>query len=120
MIIDHKIYHALLSEVPAYSDPADYASDFALSSIWGEDAPEPAELHPLLVRLHEVARMDIRQLASAAGISMRRLALRFGIPTRTVECWAAPEGSPNHRDCPPYVLLLIAECLGLMPFEVRL
>ena len=49
---------------------------------------------------------DIRTLAADAGLSLRTLALRFGIPYRTVQDWAAGRRTP-----PPYVLRLLEEAL---------
>lgn len=52
--------------------------------------------------------MTVRDIASAAGLSLRALAARFGIPYRTVQDWAAGVRTP-----PPYVLQMMIECLDL-------
>lgn len=52
--------------------------------------------------------MTVREIAFAAGLSLRALAARFGIPYRTVQDWAAGARTP-----PPYVLQMMIECLGL-------
>lgn len=39
------------------------------------------------------------------GASYRRIALKYGIPTRTMEDWVAGRRSP-----PPYIIKLIAFC----------
>ena len=52
--------------------------------------------------------MTVREIAAAAGLSLRALAARFGIPARTMEDWSAGRRTP-----PPYVLQMMIECLGL-------
>lgn len=49
----------------------------------------------------------VKQIAADAGLSLRGLARRFGIPQRTMENWSA-----GARVCPPYVLSMMMECLG--------
>lgn len=52
--------------------------------------------------------MTIRDIAAAAGLSLRQLALKTGIPYRTVQDWAAGTRTP-----PPYLLPLLAYRLGV-------
>lgn len=60
---------------------------------------------PLLPVIHRLAQDDlaVRSIAQATGLSMRRLAMDFGIPTRTMEDWAAGKRNP-----PAWQLSLIA------------
>lgn len=51
---------------------------------------------------------EIKQIAEAAGMSCRALALRFGIPRRTMEGWSAGVRTP-----PSYVLAMMREILKL-------
>lgn len=55
---------------------------------------------------------NIKSIAKKAGLPIRQLAMKCGIPHRTVENWAA-----GIRECPPYVLLLIQVYLGV--FDVK-
>ncbi len=52
--------------------------------------------------------MTIREIAAAAGLSLRQLAIQTGIPYRTVQGWAEGQRQP-----PPYLLTLIAYRMGL-------
>lgn len=52
--------------------------------------------------------MTIKEIAAAAGMSMRKLADRFGIPHRTMENWATGVRKP-----PEYVINMMREILGL-------
>lgn len=51
---------------------------------------------------------SVRDIAAVASLNQRELAERFGIPRRTVEDWCR-----GVRQCPPYVRLMMQECLGL-------
>lgn len=51
---------------------------------------------------------EIKRIAEAAGMSCRALALRFGIPRRTMEGWSAGVRTP-----PAYVLAMMRELLKI-------
>lgn len=50
--------------------------------------------------------MDIKQIATKYGMSVRAIGRRFGIPMPTVESWSAGTRKP-----PDYVLKMIDEIL---------
>lgn len=52
--------------------------------------------------------MTIKDIANASGLSLRKLAERFGIPYRTMENWSAGVSKP-----PEYVINMMREILGL-------
>ena len=56
--------------------------------------------------------LTIRSIAQACGLSMRRLAMDLGIPTRTMEDWAAGSRIPS-----PWQLPLIAYAALSMTVE---
>ena len=103
-------YQFCLSEVKYYQDRDAYVSDLALSSIWGDDegAEIPAERLVWLGDLYDAAHRSIKEIATASGLSQRKLAERFAIPYRTMESWCMGE-----RTCPIYVKMMIQELLGL-------
>ena len=120
MTISTKIYERLIAELTNYADRDAYASDLALSSMWGDDADADilGDRAGALGDFYDLAHMSIRGIASAAKVSQTYISRRFCVPLRTVQGWAAPVGSDSHRDCPMYITLMMAECLGLMPFEI--
>lgn len=99
-------YITIYSEALAQSDRDAFVSDWALSSIWGEDA-DLAATAAACGKLFDLSRMGFRQLAEFAGMSNRKLAKSLGIPARTAEDWAVGKHIP-----PDYVKLLIAESIG--------
>lgn len=108
------IYHLCLSEAANYTDRDAYISDLALSSIWEDEAEVdiPPSRLDWLGQLWDAAHRPIKEIASAAGMSQRKLAERFGIPYKTIENW-----STGRRDAPAYIRMMMQECLGLVSHE---
>lgn len=106
-----KQFMLCVSEVDNYSDRDTYVSDLSLSSIWddAEDAPIPDSRIDALGQIWDACHRSVKQIASAAGLSQRKLAERFCIPYRTVENWGSGVNVPS-----AYVLLMMQECLGLL------
>ncbi len=105
-------FHHAWAEIPNYPDRDAYISDLALSSIWGADPDSdiPAERIDYLGRLWDAAHMDVKSMATAAGITVAALSERTTIPYRTLMSWQAGD-----RQCPGYVRLLLLHFLGLIP-----
>lgn len=105
-------FKACVAEVENYTDRDAYISDLALSDIWedAEDVTIPEQRVEALGQIWDACHRTIKQIASDAGLSNRKLAERFCIPYRTVEDWSA-----NCRESPLYVRLMMQECLGLLP-----
>lgn len=62
-----------------------------------------------LGRIWAAARMSVREMVVASGISQTAFAKGAGIPRRTVQGWCLGE-----RECPTYVRFLLAEHYGLI------
>lgn len=106
-----KQFYFCYTEIPNYHDRDAYISDVVLSSIW-EDSPcdeIPEERIDSVGRIWDAYHKTVRQIASDAGLSHRKLAERFCIPVRTVEDWCTGKRTP-----PDYVRLMMQECLGIL------
>ena len=57
--------------------------------------------------------MTVKEIAASAGMSVRELARRFGIPYRTMQNW-----SLGIRKCPEYITGMMIEILGLEDKEM--
>ena len=106
-----KQFMLCVSEVDNYSDRDAYVSDLALSSMWGdaEDAAIPQERIEFLSQLWDACHRSVKDIASDAGMSQRKLAEHFYIPYRTVADWCT-----GKRACKLYDRLMMQECLGLL------
>lgn len=62
-----------------------------------------------LGQIWEAARMSVREMVVASGISQTAFAKGAGIPLRTVQGWCLGE-----RECPVYIRFLLAEHYGLI------
>ena len=109
-----KQYNLCITEAQNYTDRDAYISDMALSSVWGDspDAQIPQDRLEKLVSIYDAVHRSVKDIAAAAGLSVRAMAIRFCIPQRTVENWYCIGKSA--RDCPLYTRLMMQECLGLL------
>lgn len=99
-----------------YTDPAAYVSELALSDIWGDapDAPIPQARLDDLRQIYNAVTCSVRDIVDAAGLGQAAFARKHCIPVRTVNNWCLPASSPEHRDCPLYVRLLLQRAEGLL------
>ena len=81
-----------------------FVSDWALSSIWGDEptAPIPVDRVQYLAQLWEDARKTVAELRAMTGLSQRKFAAWYGIPARTVENW---ESGTNNA--PEYIRIML-------------
>lgn len=109
-----KQYSICVTEAQNYTDRDAYISDMALSSMWGDspDAQIPQDRLEQLGSIYDAVHRSVKDIAAAAGLSVRAMAIRFCIPQRTVENWYCVGKSA--RDCPLYTRLMMQECLGLL------
>ena len=88
-----------------------YVSDWALSSIWGDEpvGDVPQGRIDYLSRIWNAAHMSVRQIVDASGLKQSAFATRFCIPYRTVQDWYG-----GRRQAPDYVRLMLIRLLGLL------
>ena len=100
------------------NDKDAYTSNWVLSSIWGDDSGKdeeiPKERIIFVKSMWDAAHKSIKDIAKDAGLSCRKLAEHFGIPYRTMESW-----SSGHNECPYYEKMMMQECLGLLPLNIK-
>lgn len=103
-----KIFSQLYGAAQTSNDRDAYASDWALSSIWGESPEQsPEELFEVCGRIWDLAHLTIRDIREHLGLSQAAFATRFCIPRRTVEGWEAKDSAA------PYIILLLAQAAGM-------
>lgn len=102
-----KQFYLIYTEALAATDRDAFVSDWALSSIWGDDADEDIQSRAEEIRkTWDVAHMSVQDLCSRAGIGQSELSRKFCIPLRTVQNWF---GGQNR--CPQYIILMMARLL---------
>lgn len=106
----NKQYYFCVTEACNAADREAYISDMALSSMWGDDpeADIPQERIAALAAIWDACNIGVKDIAIAAGISARAMAMRLCIPYRTVQDWCR-----GVRQCPIYVRLMMQHSLGL-------
>lgn len=106
----YKQYSALVTDAQNYTDRESYISDLALSSMWGDRQEDDIPQYRLsqLGSIYDAVHRSVKDIASAAGISAREMAIRFCIPQRTLENWCM-----GVNKCPLYTRLMLQESLGI-------
>ena len=106
----NKQFYICVGEATCYADRDSYISDLAMSSMWEDDEIEiPPERIAVLGEIYDACHRSAKDIASAAGLSQRKLAERFCIPLRTVEDWCT-----GKRECSIYIRLMMQECIGIL------
>ena len=109
-----KQYTICVTEAQNYTNRDAYISDMALSSVWCDspDAQTQQDRLDQLGSVYDAVHRSVKDVAAAAGISVRAMAIRFCIPIRTAESWCGTTDAG--RQCPLYTRLMMQECLGLI------
>lgn len=109
--------YTLISAAIDTPDFAMFLAEWSTSIIFidpeSEAEPDWETITDTLTRIHAAVYMSVKELLHAAGLTQTAAAERFCIPLRTVNNWCA--SGAQHRECPLYTKLMIAELLGLMP-----
>lgn len=56
--------------------------------------------------------LTIRSVAAASDISLRQLAMTYGLPYRTVQDWAAGVRTPPEWQLPLIAYAVLSDCMG--------
>lgn len=104
-------FNTIFSAALDDGDREAFASDWALSTIWGEDdtadGDELINRTALMGRVWDIAHLTTADIRRYLGLSQSEFAMRFCIPRKTVINW-------EHRDsAPAYVVLLLARAAGM-------
>ena len=104
-----KQFYVVFGEALVSNDKNAFVSDWALSSMFddGQETVSP-ELINELGRIWDIAHMSFTDIVSASGAKLTDFSARYAIPYRTAQHWTAGD-----RECPAYVLLLLAKAEGL-------
>lgn len=86
-----------------------YIGEYGYPDWFDEISTDAGEVVRILGSIHDVAHMSVKDIISRAGLSQAKFAVKFCIPKRTVEQWAAGE-----RKCADYLRLLLCRQLGFM------
>ena len=113
----YKLYYKLVGEAVKEDDRDAYISDWSLSTVWGDPAPDAEWMQRVetLGRIWDAVHLTIREIRAATGLSQVKFGQRFAISPRNIENW---ESAVNV--CPVYTRLLLAQAVGLyQPPEVE-
>ena len=103
-------FYTVWGEALVAEDRDAFASDWALSSIWGEpDEDELVKIAQKCGKIWDVAHMSYPELLEQSGHTNAEFSVRFCIPRRTAQSWASGD-----RSCPQWCILGFARQLDLI------
>lgn len=90
-------------------DVEEYIAGCRCSELVGEIGADIDTVVEKLRQIHRVAHVSVRAMLKDAKLTQQAFSVRFCVPKRTVENWAA-----GVNQCPDYLRLLFAMQLGLI------
>lgn len=100
-----KLWHDALEQ----SDKDLYISEYGYPDWFDDISTDGNELIRILENIHLAAHMSVKDIIASAGLTQNAFAVKFCIPLRTVENWAAQE-----RKCADYLRLSFCRQLGII------
>ena len=111
-MINYTDFLRLLYAVPDFSTLDEYIAECG-GSVPLDDINQVIDLLGLIYEIG--CDLSIKTIASTCGISVRRLAMSFGIPTRTVENWASCAARPPLWQLPLIAYAAISDVMQKDP-----
>lgn len=109
--------YTLISAAAETPDLDSFVAEWSTSIIFidpeSEAEPNWETITDTLTRIHTAVHITVKDLLKAAGLTQTAAAERFCIPLRTLNNWCVP--GAQHRECPLYTKLMMAELIGLLP-----
>lgn len=104
-----ELFYKLWKDALEQPDKERYISEYGYPDYFDEISQEPSEVVRILEGIHKVAHMSVKDIIASTGLSQRAFAVKFCIPTRTIEDWAT-----GKRDCKDYMRLSFCRHFGLI------
>lgn len=109
MMIPYSDFRRLLTDVSEFTGLEAYIAEVG-GSVPMDDVEDTIHL---LTIMWEMARdgLTIKSISAACDISVRQIALRYGLPTRTVENWAGGKTEPPVWQLPLIAYAVVSDYL---------
>ena len=104
-----KLFAKLWGDALVQPDKEMYIAEYGCPEWLDEISNDASEIVEILENIHDVAHMKVREIIAEAGLTQSAFAVKFCIPLRTVEDWAAEK-----RKCKDYDRLMFARLLGIL------
>ena len=117
-MITDKEFSILYSAARSYQieDYDKFMTEWSTSSIFcsdpDSDEPDWEYIEMTLKSIFEVAHMDVGEILQRSGLRLVDFSRRYSIPLRTISHWTSKK-EKDRRDCPQWVVLLLAELTGV-------
>lgn len=111
-MISYSHFLRLLYAVPDFATLDEYIADCG-GSVPLDDVDQVIDLLGLI---YEIGRdLSIKNIAASCGVSVRRLAMSYGIPTRTLENWASGVSLPPQWQLPLIAYAALSDAIQKEP-----
>lgn len=109
-MIPYQDFKRLLTDTTEYKDLDAYIAEVG-GSVPLDDVGKVVKL---LTMIWDVGHegLTARNLAAVCDISVRRIALQYGFPTRTVENWASGDRTPPEWQLPLIAYAVMSDSIG--------
>lgn len=104
-----KLFAKLWEDALVQPDREIYIAEYGYPEWFDEISNDVSEVIAILNNIHDTAHLKVRDIISEAGLTQSAFAVKFCIPLRTVEDWAAEK-----RKCRDYDRLMFARLLGIL------
>lgn len=111
-MISYSHFLRLLYSVPDCATLDEYIAECG-GSVPLDDVDQVIDLLGLI---YEIGRdLSIKNIAASCGVSVRRLAMSYGIPTRTLENWASCASCPPQWQLPLIAYAALSDAMQKEP-----
>lgn len=104
-----KLFNKLWKDALAQPNQEFYIYEYGYPEWFDDISHDSGEVTDILCRIHTAAHMTVREIIDTAGITQSAFSLKFCIPLRTIEHWAA-----GTRECSHYIRLAFCRELGIL------
>lgn len=98
MMISYQDFLRLLTDVSECNDLDSYIAEVG-GSVPLDDVDEALKMLTMIWHMGHTG-LTIKSLSAACDVSVRGIALQYGLPTRTVENWASGDRTPPEWQLP--------------------
>lgn len=109
-MIDYTNFRRLLTDTTECKDLDSYIAEVG-GSVPLDDVDEAIKMLTIIWHMGHTG-LTIKSLSAACDVSVRRIALQYGLPTRTVENWASGDRTPPEWQLPLIAYAVLSDYMS--------
>lgn len=108
-MIDYTNFRRLLTDTTECKDLDSYITEVG-GSVPLDDVDEAIKMLTIIWHMGHTG-LTIKSLSAACDVSVRRIALQYGLPTRTVENWSSGDRTPPEWQLPLIAYAVLSDSI---------